>query len=94
MNKIKKQILKTLKDLSETYPTTPLALHLGIALDGYGNIENITDKELSFALQKYTTERELNDSIPHKEDIDNIINEGLALNIDDLYEEEDPTDIY
>lgn len=94
MNQIKKQILKTLKELSETYEAVPIALHLGIALDGYGNIENVTDKELLFALQKYSTERELNDSIPHRENVEDIIEDANHLSIEDIYDEEDPTDIY
>lgn len=86
-NQIKREILKELKTLASAYPNQTLCLHIGIALADYANIEDITDKEFLFALQKYSAEKELNTSIPHKEDIDKIIQD--AMNLDKLYEDED-----
>jgi hypothetical protein len=64
--------------------------HLATALDEYGDIWGITDKELAYALAKYKGQLEMD--VPHTDDseIDKIIKEGLDL--DNLFKEEDNGD--
>lgn len=64
--------------------------HLSTALDGYGDMWGLTDRELLFALEKYKAQLEMD--IPHADDdeIDQIIKEGM--NLDDILKEEDGED--
>lgn len=64
--------------------------HLSTALDGYGDMWGLTDRELLFALEKYKAQLEMD--IPHADDdeIDQIIKEGM--NLDNILTEEDGED--
>lgn len=65
--------------------------HLATALDEYGDVWGITDKELSFALDKYKSQ--IGMDFPHTDEneLDKIIKEGMDLeNI--LKEDEDNGD--
>lgn len=64
--------------------------HLATALDGYGDIWGLTDKEILFALEKYKSELELD--IPHTDEteLDQIIKDGM--NLDNILKEEDGED--
>jgi len=82
------QALNTLQELNKDFPTYGLGRHLATALGDYGDIWGMTDKEMSYALDKYMSELELD--VPHTDEseIDKIIKEGMDLdNI--LKEEED-----
>lgn len=82
------QALHTLQELHKDFPTYGLGRHLATALDEYGDIWGMTDKELVYALDKYKAELGLD--VPHTDEseIDKIIKEGMDLdNI--LKEEED-----
>lgn len=76
MKKVNKQdyfkdILQTLKELKEEFPNETIALHLGLASEGYSHIEDIpSDKELSFLLNKYQAAKVLDHTIPFTEDYD------------------------
>jgi len=79
----------------KTYPEYNLGRHLSTALDGYGDVWGLTDKEFVFLLSKYKTRMELD--IPHvtddDEELDKIVREGMDL--DSLFkEEEDNGDNY
>ncbi len=54
-----KKILKVLEELHKQYPTFNLGRHLATALDDYGDVWGISDKELLFLLEKYRTALEL-----------------------------------
>jgi len=65
--------------------------HLSTALEGYGDMWGITDKELVYALEKYKEQIEMD--VPHTEEseIDRIIKEGMDLGLlfrGEEYEEE------
>jgi hypothetical protein len=90
-----KQIVSLLEELMKTYPEYNLGRHLSTALDGYGDVWGLTDKEFVFLLSKYKTRMELD--IPHvtddDEELDKIVREGMDL--DSLFkEEEDNGDNY
>ena len=45
-----KQIISLLEELMKTYPDYNLGKHLSTALDGYGDVWGLTDKEFVFLL--------------------------------------------
>ncbi len=51
--------------------------HLATAMDEYGDVWGVTDKEMVFALLKYKNQLEMD--IPHAEDSEEIYNDGLDL---------------
>ena len=81
------KVISLLSELHKTYPTYNMGRHLATALEGYGDIWGMTDRELLFALSKYKAELELD--IPHSSDaeIEQIINQGMSL--DDIFDEEE-----
>lgn len=64
--------------------------HLATALDEYGDIWGLTDKEILFALEKYKSQLELD--VPHTDEneLDQIIKDGM--NLDDILKEQDGED--
>jgi len=80
-------VISILQELNKDFPTYNLGRHLATALDGYGDIWGITDKELAFALSKYKSEIEMD--VPHTEDseLEKIIKEGMDL--DNILKEEE-----
>lgn len=88
-----KQIVSLLEELMKTYPDYNLGRHLSTALDGYGDVWGLTDKEFVFLLSKYKTRMELD--IPHvtdDEELDRIVKGGMDL--DSLFKEEEDGDNY
>lgn len=88
-----KQIVSLLEELMKTYPEYNLGRHLSTALDGYGDIWGLTDREFVFLLGKYKTRMELD--IPHvtdDEELDRIVRGGMDL--DSLFKEEEDGDNY
>ena len=81
------KIVIILQQLRMDYPTYNMGRHLATALDGYGDMWGLTDRELLFALEKYMAELELD--IPHTDEseIEEIIKDGM--NLDSLFKEED-----
>jgi len=87
------QVLHLLQELNKVYPTYNMGRHLSTALDGYGDVWGVSDKELLFALEKYKSQLDMD--IPHTDEseLEKIIKEGMDLdNI--LKEEEDNGDNY
>jgi hypothetical protein len=84
------QVLHLLQDLHSSYPTYNMGRHLSTVLDDYGNIWGITDKELTFALEKYKAKLDMD--VPHTDEgeIDDIIRQGMDL--DNILKEEDAAD--
>jgi len=86
------QIINLLQQLHIAYPGYNMGKHLSTALDEYGDIWGVTDKELLFALEKYKTQLEMD--IPHTDDkeLDQIIKEGMDL--ENILKEEDNGEDY
>jgi len=85
-----KEVIHILEELHRDFPTYNVGRHLATALDGYGDIWGITDKELAFALSKYKAEIEMD--VPHTDEseLDKIIKEGMDL--ENILKEEDDED--
>jgi hypothetical protein len=65
--------------------------HLATALDEYGDIWAVSDKEVAFALDKYKMQLEMDFPREEEEDeIKRIIKEGMDL--DSLFKEEEELD--
>ena len=81
------EVIHTLQELHKDFPTYNIGRHLATALDEYGDLWGLTDKELVFALEKY--KMELNMDVPHVDDkeIDKIIKD--AMDLDNILKEED-----
>jgi hypothetical protein len=82
------EVISILQHLHKDHPTYNIGRHLSTALDEYGNLWGITDKEILFALTKYMNELSLD--FPHTEDVDDIIKDGC--NLDNILEEGDNDD--
>lgn len=61
----KNQISSLIKEINKGFPNIPFSTHLTLALSEYKNLEDITDKEFVYLLEKYKAERELDMIIPH-----------------------------
>ena len=85
------QAINTLQELHKLYPHYNMGRHLATALDEYGDVWGITDKELSFALDKYKSQIEMDFPHTDENELDKIIKDGMDLeNI--LKEDEDNGD--
>ena len=54
------KIVKILKELKKDYPTSTLGKHIALAMYDYQDVFSVTDREFSFALEKYQAELEIN----------------------------------
>lgn len=86
------QILTLLQQLHTNFPNYNMGRHIATALDDYGDIWGLTDKEILFALEKYKSQLELD--VPHTDDneLDQIIKDGM--NLEDILKEEDNGEDY
>lgn len=86
------RILSLLQQLHTTYPNYNMGRHIATALAEYGDVWGLTDKELFFALEKYTAELEMD--VPHEDEseIDRIIKDGMDL--ENILKEEDNGEDY
>lgn len=84
------QVVQMLHSLHTSYPEYNMGKHLATALDGYGDLWGVTDKELLFALEKYKAQLDMD--VPHtdEKEIDQIIHDGM--NLDNILKEEDGED--
>ncbi len=64
--------------------------HIATALDEYGDVWGLSDREILFALEKYKAELDMD--VPHTDEseIDQIIKEGM--NLENILKEEDGED--
>ena len=69
--------LIVLEKIKKFIPNVPLGKHFATALEGC-NIENISDKDLFIKLNDYLST--LESDVPHCQDLEQIIKEGLDLN--------------
>jgi hypothetical protein len=84
------EIIGVLKELQTLYPSFRMGQHLSTALDEYGDIWGLTDKEVHFALLKYKVQLELD--VPretNEKELERIIKDGMNLSIHSLDEEID-----
>lgn len=72
--------MKTLKELKRDYPNSGIGKHITLAMFDYNDTFGITDREFSFALEKYQAELELN-TVSDK-DIENVL-----LETDKIFED-------
>lgn len=80
------EILNVLKELHKAHPNYNMGRHLSTALDGYGDIWGLSNKELLFALRKYKAELEMD--VDHSdEEVDQILRDGMDL--ENILKEED-----
>jgi hypothetical protein len=73
------RVLGLLQQLHTSYPNYNMGRHIATALDEYGDVWGLTDKELFFALEKYMAELDMD--VPHEDEseIDRIIKDGMDL---------------
>ena len=76
-------ILETLKELKEKYPSYNLGRHISTALSDYGDLWGLSDREFLFAIQKYSSELELDPTVISEEYIQSIIKDAENLTIED-----------
>ena len=79
----KLEAIDVLKTLAKEYPNQTLGIHIGIAFSEYSDYSWLSDKEFYFALEKYRCQKELDHDIPHSENINDILKDGMNLQIDD-----------
>jgi len=85
MNSYYKRSVNVLNKLNTIIPRQTLGKHLATALDDH-QIENLNDREMFNILNDYLIE--LESDIPHCEDLEEILKQGMNLNSEDLIEEE------
>jgi hypothetical protein len=86
------QAVHVLQDLHKSYPQYNMGRHLATALDGYGDVWGITDKELVFALTKYKSQLEMDFPHTDESELERIIKDGMDL--DNILKDEDNGDNY
>jgi len=84
------QIIKLLTDLNTSFPQYNMGRHLATALDEYGDVWGLTDKELKYALDKYKTQLEMDVQHTDDKEIDDIIKQ--AMDLDNILKDEDNGD--
>lgn len=75
-----KEIINTLIELKNIYPSYSMGKHLSTALDDYGDIWGLSDKEVLFALTKHKAKMELD--VPHEteeDEIEEIVRDAMNL---------------
>lgn len=86
------EIIKVLSELKTFYPDCTFGQHISTALDEYGDIWGISDKEILYALSKYKAQMQMD--VPHEtpeEELQKIIEDGMNLSamslLNDDYED-------
>ena len=84
------RVLALLQQLHISYPNYNMGRHIATALDEYGDVWGLTDRELLYAFEKYKAEIDMD--VPHTDEseIDQIIKEGM--NLENILKEEDGED--
>ena len=84
------QIIATLEQLKEEFPSYNMGRHLDTALSEYKDVWGITDKELLYAIKKYRAQLTLDVPHPEESEIDKIIKDGM--NLDTILQEDEEDD--
>ena len=84
------KVLALLQQLNTTYPNYNMGRHIATALDEYGDVWGLSDREILFALEKYKAELDMD--VPHTDEseIDQIIKDGM--NLENILKEDDGED--
>ena len=84
------KVLALLQQLHVSYPNYNMGRHIATALDEYGDVWGLSDREILFALEKYKAELDMD--VPHTDEseLDQIIKEGT--NLENILKEEDGED--
>lgn len=85
------EIIQVLQKLHSEFPTHTMGMHLSTALDEYGDLWGVTDKEMLFALHKYRANLEM-DSPNKAIIIDEVLKDGMDL--DNILKEDDNGEDY
>lgn len=72
--------LDILKELKLKHPSYNLGRHIATALSDYGDIWGLTDKEVLFAFQKYSSELDLDILDMDEEYVNKVIEDAKDLN--------------
>jgi hypothetical protein len=84
-----RKIIQLLERLHKAHPTYNIGRHFATALDGYQDVWGVSDRELLFSLQKYEASLDMDRDHIDEEEIEEIIKDGMNLNVIFLEEEED-----
>jgi len=84
-----RKIIQLLERLHKAHPTYNIGRHLSTALDGYQDVWGVSDRELFLSLQKYEVSLNMDRDHIDEEEIEEIIKDGMNLNIIFLEEEEE-----
>jgi hypothetical protein len=84
------KVLALLQQLHVSYPNYNMGRHIATALDEYGDVWGLSDREILFALEKYKAELDMD--VPHTDEseLDQIIKDGM--NLENILKEEDGED--
>ena len=80
-------IIKVLKEFKSIRPSIKMGQIISTALDEYTDVWGLSDKEILFALKKYKAELEYD--VPHTENVDAIIADGIKIGKSSILDEED-----
>jgi hypothetical protein len=83
-------IILILEELHKNFPSYNMGRHISTALDEYGDVWGMTDKEMVFALSKYKSQLDLDVQHADDSEIDKIVKEGMDL--DNILNEEEEED--
>jgi hypothetical protein len=81
------QILQLLQKLHIAYPQYNMGRHLATALDEYGDVWAVTDKELAFALTKYMNQLDMD--VQREEDVEIARIIKQAMDLDNILKDEE-----
>ena len=85
------QIVSIFQELNKKYPTYSIGRHISTALDEYDDLWGLSNKEFLFALNKYATTLEIDNSFDDSKFLKKIIEDGEHL-FDEIVEEESEYD--
>ena len=74
-----KEFISLLEQLHKEYPTYSIGRHLSTAFDDYGDLFDVTDREMCFALEKYLSTLEMDNQVVSDEYVYRIIEDGKHL---------------
>lgn len=83
------EIVDVLRELKALYPSYSLGKHISTALDPYGDVWGMSDKEMLYTFTKYKAQMEMD--VPREtdeEEIAKILKDGMNLKTS-MFEEED-----
>jgi hypothetical protein len=87
-------IINVLTELKSLYPSYTMGKHISTALDDYGDVWGLSDKELLFAFTKYKAQMEMD--VPHEtgeDELKQIMDDAMDLD-SILKEKEDEYEDY